>query len=435
MKKARKLLFFTMLSAFQGMAQFAKIAPYQAGEGLSFTTSSGASLKLGGFFQPMVEFKDYPKMADNGVSTRFRIRRMVARLTGSAKEAAIKYQLQIDLTGNSDGGGDATTNNYLMDAWGAWKPMRQLEIVAGQENSITDSREMTMVSGALQFPERSPLALAFSSVREFGFFLNGRFRTGKQSIFLPSISVTNGDGPNVFSKDRGGLKFGGRLDFQPFGSFANGGASREVDMERERTLKLVAGVFGSVNQGISDRRGSQSGTYIYLDSLGREVLPDYTKIGADFLLKYRGFTLSGEWVKSSASVPASIFNRIRTDGSTASTFLVNNIQDMPAYVRNRLILGSGVNFQAGYLFKNLYSVDARFCRLFPAQYSFLRNPTYYNRSKFFTLGFSRYLERSYGARIQASLTYSIAEPGSQTLDGLSLIGNDLGGTIMLVFSL
>jgi hypothetical protein len=169
--------------------------------------------------------------------------------------------------------------------------------------------------------------------------------------------------------------------------------------------------------------------------MGKEVLPDYTKIGADFLMKYRGFTLSGEWVKSSASVPASIFNRIRTDGSTASTFLVTNIQDMPAYVRNRLILGSGVNLQAGYLFKNLYSVDARFCRLFPAQYSFLRNPTYYNRSKFFTLGFSRYLERSYGARIQASLTYSIAEPGSQTLDGRSLIGNDLGGTIMLVFSL
>jgi hypothetical protein len=426
------LLFFLPLLSF---GQFLKTEPYAAGEGLYFNNSSGSRLRLSGFFQPMVEMKSYPGMSDKSPLSRYRIRRMVARLSGSAPAGNVRYQVQVDLTGNSDGGGDAGTNNYLMDAWISWRPVRQFEVVAGQENTPTDSREMTMLSGALQLPERSPLALAFSSIREFGIFLNGRLKTGSQSILLPSFSLTNGDGPNVFVKDRGGLKVGGRIDFLPFGSFTNGGASREIDMERERTLKVVAGIFGSFNQGISDRRGSQSGTILYQDSSGNELLPDYRKIGADFLLKYRGFTLSGEWVKTSAGIPSGIRNRVRNDGSTSSSFLVNNVENMPAYVRNRMMLGSGINLQAGYLFKNLLSVDGRFCQLFPDDYSFLRNPTFYNRTQFFTLGVSRFLQRNYGSRIQAAVTYSVAAPGSQTLDGRPQTGNDLGATLMFVFTL
>jgi hypothetical protein len=431
MKKLLLLLLFPV-SVF---GQFLKTEPWTPGEGLYFTNSSGSRMKISGFLQPMMEMKYYPGMEESGPLTRYRIRRMVARLSGNSQTGNIRYQIQVDLTGNSDGGGDAGTNNYLMDAWLSWRPLRQLEIVAGQENAPTDSREMTMLSGALQFPERSPMALAFSSIREFGLFLNGRLRTGKQSVLLPSLSLTNGDGPNVFNKDNGGLKYGGRIDFLPFGTFTNGGASREVDMERERTLKLVAGIFGSFNQGISDRRGSESGTYLYFDSLGRELLPDYRKIGADFLLKYRGFTLSGEWVKSTAGIPNGIRSRVRNDGSVSSSFPVNNVENMPAYVRNRLILGSGVNFQAGYLFKNLISVDGRLCRLFPDDNSFLRNPTFYNRTHFYTLGLSRFLQRNYGSRIQASFTYARAAAGSLTLEGKPLSGNDLSGTLMLVFSL
>ena len=56
-------------------------------------------------------------------------------------------------------------------------------------------------------------------------------------------------------------------------------------------------------------------------------------------------------MKSGARVPAQITQRVRTDGSIASDFLVDGVNNVDAYVRGRMILGSAINLQAGYVFK------------------------------------------------------------------------------------
>jgi hypothetical protein len=252
---------------------------------------------------------------------------------------------------------------------------------------------------------------------------------------LPSIAFTNGDGANVIGKDRGGMKIGGRLDFLPFGKFANGGQYRQTDIERELTPKLVFGLTFSRNQGISDRRGRQSGTILYLDSLGNETLPNYQKIGADFLFKYKGFSVLGEYVKSSATVPGGISQRLRADGTNASTFLVNGIQDIPSYVKGRMILGTGFNIQAGYIFLNGFEFSARFTQVKPDDNSFLKNPTFFNRPEYYSLCAAKYFGRNYGAKIQASVTYNKAETGTITLLGTPIKGNEISGSAMLTISL
>lgn len=413
-----------------------EVEPYGPGEGLSFAYGDKYKMRFSGFLQPMVETKNYPKMDKTTNYTRFRMRRMIARLTGTAAKENLSYQIQVDLTGSSDGGGDGTNNNFLMDAWLGWKLHKRVEVIVGQDNSPTDSREMGMVSSSLQMVDRSPIALTFSSVREFGVFFNTNFKIGQNSVLLPSFALTNGDGANVLGKDHGGVKVGGRLDFLPFGKFANGGQFRQTDMERELTPKLVFGVTFSHNQGISDRRGRQSGSILYLDSLGNESLPDYQKIGADFLFKYKGFSVLGEFVKSSSTVPSSIRQRIRNDGSLSSSFLdANGIQNIPSYVKARMILGSGFNIQAGYLFLSGYELNARYTQINADDNSFLNNPTFYNRPEYYSFCASKYLGRNYGAKVQASLTYNKAKAGTTTVLGTPLVGNEISGSLMITISL
>jgi hypothetical protein len=413
-----------------------EVEPYAPGEGLSFSNGEKYKVRLSGFIQPMVESRNYPEMDKTKTFERFRMRRMIAKLSGNASKENISYQLQVDLTGSSDGGGgDSISNNFLMDAWVGWKIHKRVEVVVGQENSPTDSREMGMTSTSLQMIDRSPIALAFSSIREFGVFVNTNFKVGGNAFILPSVALTNGDGANVFGKDRGGMKIGGRLDFLPFGKFGNGGQYRQTDMERELTPKLVFGVTFSRNQGISDRRGRQSGTILYLDSLGNESLPDYQKIGADFLFKYRGFSVLGEFVKSTATVPGDIRQRIRENGTLSPNFLVNNIQDIPNYVKGRMILGSGLNFQAGYLFQNGFELTGRFTQVMADDNSFLNNETFFNRPEFYSLCAGKYFGRNYGARIQAAVTYNTAKTGTNTIVRTNLVGNEFSGNLMLTISL
>jgi hypothetical protein len=176
--------------------------------------------------------------------------------------------------------------------------------------------------------------------------------------------------------------------------------------------------------GISDRRGSQSGTILYLDKDNNELLPDYVKYGVDFLFKYNGFSLLGEYVNASARVPGDITQRVRTDGSTSTNFDVNGIRDVENYIKGRMMVGEGYNIQGGYVFKNLFSIDARVSYLKPETYSFLNNPTFYNRSNYYTLGISKYISKGYGAKIQLDCTYINAKVGSNDLNGNPINGNE-----------
>lgn len=420
-----------LLSLSQLQGQTIQINSYEFGEGLQFKTTDGNELKISGFIQPYAETKHYTDADELDNETRFRMRRARLRIDGESGNKRFSYRFQADLSGSSEV--DDAVGNYLMDAYVAYDITGRINIAFGQRSTYTDNRELFMSSNTLQLVERSRLTSAFASIREFGLFLQGNFRTGGGSYLKPYLVVTNGDGGNVFGKDHGGLKVGGRVDYLPFGLFTNFGQFRQADVVRERAPKLVVGVNYSLNNGMSSRRGRDSGSILYLNDNDEESLPDYTKYGIDFMFKYNGFSALGEFVKTTASVPSDITQRLRNDGTAATTFDVNGVEDVENYIKGRMMLGQGYNFQLGYLFKSGFSVDGRYTHLKADTNSFLNNGTFYSRPNYYTLGISKYLARNYGAKIQTSFTYVDGDNINDSA-GNPIEGNEWIGRLMLTFS-
>ena len=403
MKIIKIISLFLFLISFNINSQ-SSLNSYSFGEGISFTADNGSMIKLSGYAQPHLEIKNYNDLEENSSSNRFRLRRLRLRFDGQASNPKFAYRFQVDLSGSSETG--ETTGDFLLDAYVSYDITNRIKVIFGQRSTYTDNRELFMNSNSLQLVERSRLTSAFSSIREFGLFLSGNFRLNGQGSYLrPYFVLTNGDGINNFDKDLGGLKIGGRIDFLPFGLFTNKGQFRQIDVMRELTPKFVIGVNYSHNSGMSSRRGRNSGSILYLNELGQQSLPDYTKYGIDFLFKYNGFSALGEYVKSSSTVPTDIIERVRNDGSTSSSFLVNGVQDIESYVNGKMMLGEAYNIQMGYLFKSGITIDSRYTHLKADDNSFLNNATFYNRPNYYTLGIGKLLGRNYGAKIQGSITF------------------------------
>ena len=401
-------------------AQDVEMQSYTFGEGLKFVGESGYNLKLTGYAQPMSELKRINSEESN--SSRYRMRRVRLRMDGQSSNERFKYRFQVDLSGVSEIG--ESDEDPLLDAYVDYALTNRISVKFGQRSTYTDNRELFMNSNSLQLVERSRLTSAFSSIREFGLFISGRFRAGRGSYIRPHFVLTNGDGKNVYSRDRGGLKIGGRVDYLPFGLFTNMGQFRQIDVMREQVPKLVFGMHYSKNNGMSSRRGRYSGRLIYLNANDEESLPNYTKYGVDFLFKYKGFSALGEYIKSTAEVPSDITKRIRNNGSISESFLVNEVQDVDSYVKGRMMLGSAYNIQMGYLFKNGFSIDSRYTHLVADENSFLNNETFYNRPNYYTLGVSKLLGRNYGFKVQASVTH---------VDGSLGINHDLDTNTPAIF--
>lgn len=405
-------------------AQEIVLNKYLFGEGLTFSgKDNNYKFEITGYLQPFIESRRYLENDDENLYKRFRMRRARLNISGSAAQEKLTYRLQLDLTGGGES--DASIGSLVFDSWIAYDVTKNIKLTFGQKGTPTDNRELGMRSNALQLAERSPLTTAFGSIREFGLFAEAKYKVSKVSYIKPEVCITNGDGINVYGKDHGGFKYGGRIDYLPFGLFNNFGQYRQADLVRELTPKFVIGVNYSYNVGVSDRRGSESGTILYLDDQNNELLPDYVKYGIDFLFKYKGFSMLGEYIHASSRVPGGITQRVRNDGTTSTQFLVDGIQDVENYVKSRMVVGEGFNIQCGYVFKNLISVDGRFAHLKPQEYSFLNNGTFYNRSNYFTLGITKYLARNYGAKIQLDCTYINAKNGSNDIFGNPIIGDEL----------
>jgi len=426
MKNLKRILTLSILLFLiveYSTAQEIIINKYKFGEGLVFSgKDNNYKMEFSGYLQPYTDSKKYLDNEDATFYNRMRIRRARLNFSGNSKKEKISYRLQLDLTGGGEG--DASIGSLVFDAWISYELTKRIKLTFGQKATSTDNRELGMRSNTLQLVERSPISGAFASIREFGFFAESTYKISKQSYIKPEFAITNGDGINVFGKDHGGLKYGGRIDYLPFGLFNNFGQYRQADIERELTPKFVIGVNHSYNVGISDRRGSESGTILYLDNQNNELLPDYMKYGIDFLFKYRGFSMLGEYINASARVPSGITQRVRVDGSTSTAFTVNGIQDVDSYIKGRMMLGEGYNLQSGYVFKNLISIDGRIAFLKPEKNSFLNNGTFYNRSNYYTLGITKYLARNYGAKIQLDCTYIKAKSGSNDINGNLINGNE-----------
>lgn len=107
---------------------------------------------------------------------------------------------------------------------------------------------------------------------------------------------------------------------------------------------------------------------------------------------------------------------------------------MKDYVKARMMLGAGYNIQAGYMFRNRLSIDARYTHFDPDDKSFLHNELYFNRNNFYEVGLSKYLTKSYAIKVQASVVFVDAEPGSKNVNSVVTEGNETLLQAMIQFS-
>ena len=228
MKALKLIITFWVLSVPLCASAQIHLDKYTFGEGLNFSGEKGYSIRLEGYAQPYVEVKRYVGNDDKELYNRFRMRRLRLNLNGKSENEKLSYRLKVDLSGTPEiqiEGDDAGT--FLLDAFISYDITDNISLTFGQKSTPTDNRELRMNSQTLQLVERSRVTSAFSTIREFGLFADATYRLRGGSYLKPSLAITNGDGLNVFDKDRGGLKYGGRLDFLPFGLFTYFGQFRQ----------------------------------------------------------------------------------------------------------------------------------------------------------------------------------------------------------------
>lgn len=388
---------------------------YTLGEGLTVKSNNDSySINLRGFVQGQTETRFY-EAGDDEVYSRYRVRRARLRLSGDALKKKLSYCFSADFSESLAGEDEA--NGILKDAYISYNPASNWSISFGQKSLATDSREMTIASNSLAFVDRSKMSSAFSTIREVGLFVEGTVRVGRNSFIRPSLIITDGDGSFSKGERTGGLKYGGRVNYLPFGRFREYGEFRGADLVRELSPKLSIGTAFSYNNATSDRRGGRTtGSIMYLDINEQPSLPSYSKFLVDFLFKYRGFSVVGEYAKTWAGVPDDIMYYVRNNGTLSTTF-EGGVENA---VKGRMILGAGYNIEASYLFPKLYLVGLRYTHLDPDDNSYLNNTLYNNRHNFYEISAAKYLTRSHAIKVQASFIYTDAGKGSRSVGSIDM---------------
>ncbi|OYU83761.1 MAG: hypothetical protein CFE24_09745 [Flavobacterium sp. BFFFF2] len=355
---------------------------FQLGDGLSFNVNDGEyKFSISGFIQGVYKYEK----TDGAVAVNyFNSRNAYLTLSGSMYKEKVSFMLQNNFSNGKP----------LLDAWVAYSPVSNLRITFGQKQTFTNNREMTFYEDKLQFVDRGIFSSTFCNTgREFGVFFEGQI--GKNNFIVkPKFAITSGDGINSFGTnsadvDKGGLKYGGRLDILPLGSFKPGNDGYIADLKHEDKLKILAGVAGSLNVGASNKIGDGHAEFAFYDSSKKEKLPNYRKFYGDILFKYKGFSLLAEYVKTSASALDNSF--------------VDSAATLPLYptdISQYLVLGKGINIQSGYVTKSGYSLDFKYEKLtkeFNVNSSLLVNQNGY------TVGLAKYLKGN-NLKIQTSVT-------------------------------
>lgn len=374
---------------------------YKLGDGITLRSSAGSfnvSQSLQTSFLVNTANKDLTSMSSTFNLTR-------ARLSISSNLFDSKWSIygRINLPANyqSTTSGKRSFNTVLQEAYLEYRPSIMHSFSAGLRADYIDSRETRIEGESLGFINRSIVSSSFDAIFDYGFRYKGIYKLGGKNLLKSYLSVTTGDSRASLQKNYGGFKYGVRLDYLPFDKFSKGGEFYMDDLAREEKPKLVIGVVYSYNNGASSALGTNGGRYIYGDSLQNELLPNYSKMGSDFLFKYNGWYAMGSYFITKATVPDNIAGEFRLNGSFNSgpytTMTSDKIKDT---VRTRLNLGNGINMQGGYLFPCNWAVSGRYSVLTEDNIS--NNFADYNKS--YSVVFTKYLS-GHNLKIQTEIGF------------------------------
>ena len=381
-----KNLFLPLLFLVSQFAYSQEKAPEPAktglGNGLNFSLNEDQyQFKISGFIQPSWQ---YNKVDNEKAYNVLRAKRSYLNFSGKALKEKVSFFVQADFSASTP----------LLDAWAAYHFTPNWSASVGQRRTFTNNREMTFDEDKLQFSERGLLSQAFSgNGREFGLFVEGKI--GTSFIVLPKFAITSGDGPNSFGAnstdvDLGGLKYGGRLDVMPLGDFSEGNRGFAADLKHESSPKILLGGAASFNEGASSSKGEGHGDFEFFDKAKNRKQPNFRKLAADILLKYRGFSVMAEFMNSSAA---------GLDGSYVDSSAQSSSILKPGQISTFLVLGNAWNVQGGYVTKSGYSLDLRYENLNPEFTD--QAASLLQQTSISTLGLSKYFKAN-NLKIQAT---------------------------------
>ncbi|HEY5689806.1 MAG TPA: porin [Yeosuana sp.] len=298
---------------------------------------SSWTMKVGARFQFLAT-----SLMQDGESpeTSFLIRRSRLKFDGFAVSPKLEYKLELGLSNRDMSGVSAFTGNtplYVMDAVLKYNFYQNFELWVGQ-TKLPGNRERVISSANMQQVDRSILNSRFNIDRDIGFQLRHHFTISDHFVVKEIFALSQGEGRNVVTGNLGGHQYTGRIELLPMGNFAGNGDYSASDLKREQTPKLAIGVtYDHNNNAVKNR--SNLGSYMTTDNGFYET--NINTLFIDAMFKYKGFSLMAEYADRDAKDPIAK----NSDGTETGAIVQ---------------VGTGLNIQSGYLFKNNWEVSGRY---------------------------------------------------------------------------
>ena len=360
---------------------------YITGEGtfinLGDPKGKGISVNLKTTLQPGFQYSRLD--STGGMSYTNRMSLNLARVALTAKGFNDKMSLGIvtDFTGTS----------ALLEGWVGFSFFRNhAKLTMGERQTNTNNRlaladERYQQTLAQTIAGKSSDGIAYGglmqnfvgSTREAGIFIETNFSWNKVRIY-PSVSLTNGEGQGLYDTIGTKYKYGGRIDIMPLGDFIKNNAFIADDIYREQKPKLAIGIAGSYNVKAynSIGNGASNVTGIYNKS-GVQDYANYRKLIADFIFKYRGFSIVGEYIN------ATVAGKNLYSNASSSSRLTPDIASV------QYGIGNGYNFQTSYILKNGLSFSGRYSYITPES----SNPaSIIQKQNWYTFNINKYLKNN-----------------------------------------
>ena len=252
-------------------------ASFSLGDGISFSFNEGDyEFNIYGFIKPTYIYNDEKIYTADGeysnVFRQFKSQNSNLFFTGFAKDEKLSFTIQMDYS----------SSNPLVEAFIGYHFNEKTTLYFGQMQVNHNNLEMTHNEDRLRFTNRGFLSQTYTkNGEEFGLFFETSL--GKSIIFKPTLAITSGDGKNSFGddsrdSDKGGVKFGSRINIFPFGDFSIGNRLSTVDLMHEERPKVQIGFAYSKNMGASNQVGDGHGDFILYNNSGDELFPDYSQL-------------------------------------------------------------------------------------------------------------------------------------------------------------
>lgn len=280
---------------------------------LGFTTMSGEDLSV--------------------KSVEARVRRLRLRLDGFVMNDRVRYYIQLNFSRQDLDLVEDVVAQPVRDAMVYYHFNKNTYIGFGQ-SKLPGNRQRVTSSGNLQFPDRSIANSAFTLDRDFGVFGYHTIRMGAQQLQLKA-ALSSGDGRGALPENEG-MAYTGRVEWLPFGAFANKGDYSEGDLEFEPKPKFsIAGGYCYNDRAV--RTGGQLGGELFVPT-------DMSTLIADVLYKQQGWALSAEYFDRQSDEP------ITTDGLGEVSYI---------------LVGRGFNAQLSKMLRSKYEFAGRYTLVEP----------------------------------------------------------------------